>query len=76
MRDGKKDEAEKIKAEVKKINDSKVFGLLNDIFGIAFFVNAVYLLAENFDMMPQDIVYIGCCGQTLPADSFEYFQTL
>lgn len=25
-------------------------------------------------MMPQDIVYIGCCGQTLPADSFEYFQ--
>ena len=38
---------------------------------ILFLMDAVDLVAEHFEMVPQDIIHIGCRGQSLAADFFQ-----
>ena len=40
---------------------------------ILFLMYAVNLVAEYFEMVPQDIIYIRCRGQSLSADFFQVF---
>ena len=41
---------------------------------ILFLMYAVNLVAEYFEMVPQDIIYIRCRGQSLAADFFQDFK--
>ena len=41
---------------------------------ILFLMYAVDLVAEYFEMVPQDIIYIRCRGQSLAADFFQDFK--
>ena len=41
---------------------------------ILFLMYAVNLVAEYFEMVPQDIIYIRCRGQSLSADFFQDFK--
>ena len=41
---------------------------------ILFLMYAVDLVAEHFEMVPQDIIYIRCRGQSLAADFFQDFK--
>ena len=41
---------------------------------ILFLMDAVDLVAEHFEMVPQDIIHIGCRGQSLAADFFQDFK--
>ena len=41
---------------------------------ILFLMYAIDLVAEYFEMVPQDIIYIRCRGQSLAADFFQDFK--
>lgn len=44
--------------------------VLDDVMVILFLMYAVDLVAEHFEMVTQDIIYIRCRGQSLAADFF------
>ena len=41
---------------------------------ILFLMYAIDLVAEHFEMVPQDIIYIRCRGQSLASDFFQDFK--
>jgi len=48
--------------------------VLDDVMVILFLMYAIDLVAEYFEMVPQDIIYIRCRGQSLAADFFQDFK--